>query len=53
MELSVSLEQATYDTGILHIGQILPPETALALVLVTCPDSDYLNESSCCNLLLR
>jgi hypothetical protein len=52
IELSVSVEQATYDTGILHIRQILPPETALALVLVTCPDSDHLNESSCCNLLL-
>jgi len=40
----------TYYTGILHIRQILPPETALALVLVTCPDSDHLNEFSCCNL---
>jgi hypothetical protein len=52
IEFKVSVEQGTYYTGILHIGQILPLETALALVLVTCPDPDHLNESSYYNLLL-
>lgn len=51
-KLSVSVEQGIYHTSILYIRQIFLLETALSLVLVTCPDSDYLDESSGCNLSL-
>jgi hypothetical protein len=52
IKLRVLVEQGTYYTSILHIKQILLPEAALLLVLVTRLNSDYLNEFSCCHLLL-
>ena len=45
-------EQDTHHACILHARQILPPETAPALIFVTCPDPCHVDELGCCSLLL-